>query len=58
MQGGRFEAYALAVATNGELPASDTAQRCAELGDKWIQIGGTFVATLVIEGTIDGEHWA
>ncbi len=37
--------------------ATGTAATVKEWIDKWIQITGTFDATLVVEGTIDGTNY-
>ncbi len=52
----RFEKFAVALPSpvgNGQgAPLS-----VSEYIDKWVQIGGTFTATVAIQGTIDGTNW-
>ncbi len=37
--------------------AAGTAYGCANYTDKWIQVFGTFSASLDIEGTMNGSDW-
>ena len=40
-----------------EAVATGSTKPSADMRDKVVQIAGTFIATLAIDGTIDGSNW-
>jgi hypothetical protein len=50
----RFESYTIDCPTS---VSEGTPQRIEDLREKWVQVAGTFTATIAIEGTIDGSNW-
>jgi hypothetical protein len=51
----RFEPYDVAVPTSVAVGAS---QKCADLRDKFVQLKGTFTATVEWQVSMDGTTWA